>query len=177
MQGQRSHLTQAKKCHDKWRADLDSYHMAPNSSFEGCSDGNNQSIGLGERQKVLNVDRNVDTFYLPGPLPDELPNPEEHQEERHCSEERRQEQRCEDHSESPLSHKARWLEYFPHPAGQGIRRAATAFESLRNTQITRGESIWGKFADEGDWDFARWILKSGTTHASTNKLLELKKVS
>jgi hypothetical protein len=33
------------------------------------------------------------------------------------------------------------------------------------------------FSDEGDWDFARWILKSGTTHASTDELLELKKVS
>ena len=51
------------------------------------------------------------------------------------------------------------------------------FELLHNAQVTRQESIWGPFSDEGDWDFARWILTSGTTHASTNKLLELKKVS
>lgn len=51
------------------------------------------------------------------------------------------------------------------------------FESLRNVQVTRGDSIWGMFLDEGDWDFARWILKSGITHASTDALLELKKVS
>jgi hypothetical protein len=51
------------------------------------------------------------------------------------------------------------------------------FESLHNTQVARGESIWGQFADEGDWEFAQWILKSGTTHTSTDELLDLKKVS
>jgi hypothetical protein len=51
------------------------------------------------------------------------------------------------------------------------------FEALSNAQVARGESIWGRFSDEEDWEFARWILKSGTTHTSTNKLLELKKVS
>jgi hypothetical protein len=48
---------------------------------------------------------------------------------------------------------------------------------LHNAQVARGESIWGAFLDEGDWDFAWWILKSGITHASTDKLLGLKKVS
>ena len=33
------------------------------------------------------------------------------------------------------------------------------------------------FSDEGDWEFARWILELGMTHAYTNELLELKKVS
>jgi hypothetical protein len=51
------------------------------------------------------------------------------------------------------------------------------FEYLHRAQVARGESIWGMFVDEADWDFARWILKSGITHASTDKLLELKKVS
>jgi hypothetical protein len=51
------------------------------------------------------------------------------------------------------------------------------FESLCNAQVARGESIWGQFADEGDWEFAQWILKSGTTHTSTDELLDLKKVS
>ena len=51
------------------------------------------------------------------------------------------------------------------------------FESLCNAQVARGESIWGSFSDEGDWDFARCIVESGITHASINELLELKKVS
>jgi hypothetical protein len=85
----------------------------------------------------------------------------------------------EDDSENTPSQSsnARWREDFPQHAGQGIRRELTMFESLSIAQATGGESIWGAFSDEGDWDFARWILKSGTTHASTNELLELKKVS
>ena len=83
--------------------------------------------------------------------------------------------RDEDNSESRP--KARWWEYFPHQAGRGLRREPTMFESLRNAQVERGEPIWGTFSDEGDWEFARWILNSGTTHASTDELLELKKVS
>ena len=51
------------------------------------------------------------------------------------------------------------------------------FKTLHNAQVTRGESIWGKFSDEGDWNVAQWILDSGTTHAATNKLLKLEKVS
>jgi len=84
--------------------------------------------------------------------------------------------RVEDDSESTPSFNARWCEAFPQ-AGQGLCREVTMFESLRNTQIARGESIWGMFSDEGDWDFARFIVKSGMTHASTDELLELKKVS
>jgi hypothetical protein len=51
------------------------------------------------------------------------------------------------------------------------------FESLRAAQVARGESIWGLFSDEGDWEMAQWIIRSGTSHTSTNDLLGLKKVS
>ena len=51
------------------------------------------------------------------------------------------------------------------------------FEALRNAQVARGESVWWPFSDEKDWELGRWILKSGTTQASTNELLQLKKVS
>ena len=62
----------------------------------------------------------------------------------------------EDHRTPPSS--ARWRENFPYPAGRGLRRELTMFETLHNAQVTRGESIWGKFSDEGDWNVARWIL-------------------
>src|SRR5260370_26024501 len=50
-------------------------------------------------------------------------------------------------------------------------------EALRNTQVARGESVWWPCSDEKDWELGWWILKSGTTQASTNELLQLKKVS
>ena len=37
--------------------------------------------------------------------------------------------------------------------------------------------IWGMFFGERDWGFAQWILRSGISHADTNKLLDLKNVS
>jgi hypothetical protein len=82
-----------------------------------------------------------------------------------------------DDSEDILSPKARWREYFPRCAGQALRREPTMFESMRNTQVAQNQSIWGRFSDEGDWEIARWIVESGTTHTSTNDLLELKTVS
>ena len=52
------------------------------------------------------------------------------------------------------------------------------FESLHFAQVARVEPIWGMLSDEGDWEFAHWIvLKSGITHALADELLELKKVS
>jgi len=79
-------------------------------------------------------------------------------------------------SDAPL-YPAQWWEKFPYSARRGIRQEPTMFESLCNAQVTQGESIWGMFMDKGDWDFVWWILKSGTTCASTNELLLLKKVS
>src|SRR5258708_18576574 len=61
--------------------------------------------------------------------------------------------------------------------GKGYTENPPCGKSLHNNQVYRGESIWGRFTDEGDWDFAWWILKSGTTHSNTNELLELTKVS
>lgn len=95
-------------------------------------------------------------------------------------EEYREEHRCDDNNSEttpPSTGKIRWREYFPRQAGQGLRKEPTSFESLRNAQVDKRESIWGAFMDEGDWDFARWILTSGITHASIDELLKLKKVS
>jgi hypothetical protein len=72
------------------------------------------------------------------------------------------------------SSKPRWRDSFPHPAGKAIRKEPTAFRSLHDAQVAGGRSIWGAFSDEGDWDFAQWILRSGITHASIDDLLELK---
>jgi len=112
------------------------------------------------------VDRSVDKPNFPELPADEPLILEEHREEGHRNE-----------NESENIPKGRWREYFPRQAGRGLRREPTMFESLRIAQVNRGDSIWGMFSDEGDWEFAQWILKSGATHASTDELLELGKVS
>ena len=92
--------------------------------------------------------------------------------------EEHKEEYCPNYTNSDaLLYPAWWREKFPYSAGQGIQQEPTIFKSLHNAQVTWGESIWEMFMDERDWDFVQWILKSGTTCASTNKLLLLKKVS
>ena len=75
------------------------------------------------------------------------------------------------------SSPAQWQEDFPRQAGWCLCQEPTVFESQRKAQVARGESIWGKFSNEGDWTFARWILKSGTSQAYTNELLDIETVS
>jgi hypothetical protein len=170
MQGQRSHLAQAKKCHKRWQADLNTTHILPQNLSEGHSKDNDQTAGIGERpatDRDLNADWHVDKPNFPELPVDEALVLDEGQEE--CRHD-------EDDSESTPSFNARWCKAYPQ-AGRGLRRELTMFESLRNAQVAKGESIWGMFSDESDWDFGKWIIKSETTQGSTNELLEMKKVS
>lgn len=61
MQGHRSHLVQAKKCHLRWQADLDTRAVRifprAQSLFEGRSNDDNQTAGIGEH---LATDPSVD---------------------------------------------------------------------------------------------------------------------
>jgi hypothetical protein len=148
--------------------------ILPENLFEGRSNNNSQTAGIGEcpaTDRDSTVDWNVDKPNFPE-LPADEPSVLEGRGE--GSEECRHD---EDNSESTPSSKARWREHFPRQAGRALRRELTIFELLHNAQVARGDSIWGEFLDEGDWEFAQWILKSGTTHSSTNELLDLKKVS
>jgi len=48
MQGQRSHLAQAKKCHERWQGDLDAVRNLPQGLFEGRSNDDDQTARMGE---------------------------------------------------------------------------------------------------------------------------------
>jgi hypothetical protein len=178
MQGQRSHLAQAKNCHARWWADLKAIEV-PSRGFKTAK--------IGQYLGTYTV-ANTYSLYSPAwPLVDEPLNLELDALEPPTIEERASAEPNGWHQETDsdavhqtkkdLLNKARWLEHFPRPAGQHIRREATMFESLRNAQVARGDSIWGSFKDKGDWDLACWIVQSGTTQTSADQLLELEKVS
>lgn len=48
MQGQRSHLAQARKCHAKWQADLETSIRRPQNLFEGYSNDDNLTAEIGK---------------------------------------------------------------------------------------------------------------------------------
>ena len=52
MQGQCSHLAQAKKCHKMWEADLDTMHASLPQNFDSCGEDNNQSTEIGKQSPV-----------------------------------------------------------------------------------------------------------------------------
>lgn len=189
MQGHRSHLTQAKRCHEKWQTNLDTMpipsHLirAPHRGHDG-----DQTAGGEPIDDDLNVATD-DPYFPDGPTVEERQPPSHIDDDPNAATDDpyfpdglppiHDGTSTEDHSDNAfgLSPEPRWREHFPHPAGQGIRREATAFESLRDDLQARGGSIWGTFLDDGDWKLAKWILDSGATHASIDKLLDLKKVS
>jgi hypothetical protein len=95
MQGQRSHLAQAKKCHEGWQADLDTLCIPSSSNLEfhnkSSSNNNDQTAGegLGEQPatdiSVLDIDWNADApHFAEPPAPDETPVLEEHGKKQHC---------------------------------------------------------------------------------------------
>ena len=52
MQGQCLHLSQAKKCHKMWEADLDTMHISLPQNIDGCGEDNNQSTEIGKQSPV-----------------------------------------------------------------------------------------------------------------------------
>lgn len=72
----------------------------------------------------------------------------------------------------------RFVDPFPHPAGIPVSsaRTPTAFETIRDKFGHTSTSTWTPFADEGDWELARWINQH-VGQGAADSLLRLEKVS
>ncbi|KAJ7586638.1 hypothetical protein C8J56DRAFT_787323 [Mycena floridula] len=82
--------------------------------------------------------------------------------------------RIEDEPEEEAEDMARYREDFPGNAGAKLRRGKTTFEKLRQQRKDAGENgNWAPFSSEDEWEFAHWIITSGTSQADTEKLLKL----
>lgn len=63
-------------------------------------------------------------------------------------------------------------EHPSQPAGSAFHRYLTPFEALRAKQNLDAQPPWHPFRSQAEWEFARWILKSGITQRDTDKLLK-----
>jgi hypothetical protein len=64
MQGQRSHLAQAKKCHERWQEDLNIMRVQTQNLSENHSNDVNHSVGIGGCRATVsdsNADQDANT--------------------------------------------------------------------------------------------------------------------
>lgn len=67
------------------------------------------------------------------------------------------------------------IETFPRPVAQIYGIAQTRWQSLLESQDRSGG--WGGFSSRDEWEFARWIVKSGISQTALDNLLKLNLVS
>jgi hypothetical protein len=63
------------------------------------------------------------------------------------------------------------------PHGMPIGRYVTRFERLKAEQHAKGRSPWYPFADEEEWELARWLVMSGLSQAEIDNFLKMMIVS
>lgn len=69
---------------------------------------------------------------------------------------------------------ARYSQSFPDAkhAGKTFGTARTQFEHIRDEQILDNHEIWGPFADEEEWELAKWLIKN-VGHNQADDFLKL----
>jgi hypothetical protein len=77
-----------------------------------------------------------------------------------------------DYNPTPL----RYVEPFPGPAGEPLRREKTRFEMLQEIQKSEEKSPWEPFSSREEWGLAEWLMKN-VGQKSTNEYLQLPIVS
>ena len=62
-------------------------------------------------------------------------------------------------------------------AGKILRKGTTPFERLWNKRKESQEAAWAPWSSLKEWEFARWLMRSGASHSQIDKLLKLDIVS
>jgi hypothetical protein len=70
-----------------------------------------------------------------------------------------------------------FIEDFPGEAGTPGRRKKTPFEKLRKAQREENQEPWSPFADEAEWELARWLMTAGMSQTKIDEYLKLPIVS
>lgn len=83
----------------------------------------------------------------------------------------------------PFHHAtARWVEEYPDemlagaPCGNAEEIIPTKFDTIKHNQELNGQSVWGPFDDEEEWELARWLIQN-VGQTKTDEFLKLPIVS
>ena len=183
-QGRRSHVAQAAKCKDKHVASIAKIGVPEyDSNVDKASE---DVLGTAQTDDIWPMPpspgQGDPTFGLPNDdatIASDAPNTNEQDADVEPAAKRaRQDSNANGHH-CPGGQQPRWIELYPGQAGTKIRKSATNFDKYRTheEEIGVSESKWGPFASGADWEFGKWIIESGASHSSIDKLLELPTVS
>ena len=72
-----------------------------------------------------------------------------------------------------------FIEDFPAEAGTPYtgRERKTPFEKLKKAQQKENKEPWSPFADEEEWELAKWLMTGGVSQAKLDEYLKLATVS
>jgi hypothetical protein len=70
-----------------------------------------------------------------------------------------------------------FIEDYPGEAGTPGRRKKTPFEKIWKVQREEKEEPWSPFADEAEWELARWLMTAGMSQTKIDEYLKLPIVS
>jgi hypothetical protein len=59
---------------------------------------------------------------------------------------------------------------YPSEAATVLGKGKTAFEALREEQVSNGQAPWSPFQDEDEWGLADWLMKNVTKSATEDYL-------
>ncbi|KAG6825409.1 hypothetical protein H0H92_003787 [Tricholoma furcatifolium] len=75
-----------------------------------------------------------------------------------------------------LNANARWVEQYPGEAGNIYGTCKTTFQKLQCKQEAAGLQPWAPFANESEWELARWLMTSGVSQTKMDAFLKLKSI-
>ncbi|KAJ7579726.1 hypothetical protein C8J56DRAFT_1006594 [Mycena floridula] len=160
--GRQSHLTQARKCHEKMLAEMFLETLDP---LIKESEHNMDNLAEGYWEEEFDEDQDAYGAYDPPATVLQTPDPADEPPSKRT--------RIEKVPDSDSEDEARYRENFPGNAGARLCRRETTFEKLRQERRDAREDGWAPFASEAEWEFAHWIITSGTSQTDTEKLLKL----
>jgi hypothetical protein len=66
-----------------------------------------------------------------------------------------------------------FIQDFPGEAGMPGKKRKTQFEEIKDRQMKAGEPCWGPFADEDEWELARWLMTANVSQNRRDAFLKL----
>ncbi|KAJ3756732.1 hypothetical protein EV360DRAFT_47473 [Lentinula raphanica] len=81
-----------------------------------------------------------------------------------------------DDLDSDYHTRSYYIQDFPGAAGLPLQPCKLEFEEYRQEQMKAGLQPWSPFQSEDEWELARWLMESGTSHGKIDQFLKLNKV-
>ncbi|KAH7880127.1 uncharacterized protein C8R40DRAFT_1158616 [Lentinula edodes] len=155
LQGQRSHISQARNCRDK------------------------------EEAAILATIQSLPMDTLPTVSENDAPGHENLEEGHQSEDTRRKTKHAyiEEVEDDPRTDRVstsdpqlRYIQDYPRQAGTPLHTCELPFETLQKAQLKEGLEPWSPFQNKEEWELTRWLMESGASQGKIDQFLKLTKV-